>query len=186
VGGLEDASMEEIKSQFETNLFGLRTNKSNTGSSSNNEKEFWRIVVNISSVAGRFGYPIMSAYISSEFALEGLSEDMAYEVEPFGIKVVIIEPGFIRTNFQAVTAKKGIDSSSPYLSTMQKAGNYFNSMMEQASSQEQGSKVILQAVTTDNPQLRYTVGEDAAKAIQAKMIMPYNEFKKIVMQNFSI
>ncbi|MGB7637650.1 MAG: hypothetical protein WBL88_08775 [Nitrososphaeraceae archaeon] len=68
---------------------------------------------------------------------------------------------------------------------MQKAGNYFNSLMEQASSSEQVS-VILQAVTTDNPQLRYTVGEDAAKDIQAKMNMSDNEFKKIVMQNFSI
>lgn len=58
--------------------------------------------------------------------------------------------------------------------------------MEQASSPEQVSKVILQSVTTDNPQLRYTVGEDAAKAIQAKMSMTDNEFKKIVMQNFSI
>ena len=69
---------------------------------------------------------------------------------------------------------------------MQKAGNYFNSMMEQASSPEQIAKVILQAVTTDNPQLIYTVVEDAAKAIQAKMSMPDNEFKKIAMQNFSI
>ena len=122
-------------------IWPLRTNKSNTGRSSNNEKDFWRIVVNISSVAGRFGYPIMSAYISSKFVLEGLSEAMAYEVEPFWIKVVIIEPGFIRTNFQAVIAKKDIDSSSPYLSTMQKAGNYFNSMIEQASSPEQVAKL---------------------------------------------
>jgi short-subunit dehydrogenase len=76
---------------------------------------------------------------------------MAYEVEPFGIKVIIIEPGFIRTNFQAITAKKAIGSSSHYLSTMQKAGNYFNSLMEQALSPEQVSNVILQAVTTDNP-----------------------------------
>jgi hypothetical protein len=69
---------------------------------------------------------------------------------------------------------------------MQKAGNYFNSIREQDSSPEQVSNVILQAVTTDNPQLRYTVGEDAAKDIQAKMSMLDNEFKKIVMQNFSI
>ena len=79
VGALEDASMEEIKSQFETNLFGLM--KLTQQATYNNEKEVWRIVVNISSVAGRFGYPIMSAYITSKFALE--VELMAYEVEPF-------------------------------------------------------------------------------------------------------
>jgi NAD(P)-dependent dehydrogenase (short-subunit alcohol dehydrogenase family) len=63
------------------------------------------ILVNINSGAGTFGYPIMSAYIISKFALEGLSQAKASEVGPFEIDVVVIEPGFIRTNIQAVTAK---------------------------------------------------------------------------------
>lgn len=56
-------------------------------------------IVNISSGAGRFGYPGGSAYVSTKFAVEGLSESLAYEVYPFGIKVVVVEPGFVRTNF---------------------------------------------------------------------------------------
>jgi short-subunit dehydrogenase len=56
-------------------------------------------IVNISSIAGRIGFPLTSAYVSSKFALEGLSESMAYEIDQFGTKVVLIEPGIIKTNF---------------------------------------------------------------------------------------
>ena len=57
-------------------------------------------IVNISSIAGKIGFPVTSAYVSSKFALEGLSESMAYEIEQFGIKVILIEPGVIKTNFE--------------------------------------------------------------------------------------
>ena len=57
------------------------------------------LIVNISSGIGRFGIPTTSAYVSTKFAIEGLSESMSYELEPFGIKTIIIEPGVIKTNF---------------------------------------------------------------------------------------
>jgi NAD(P)-dependent dehydrogenase (short-subunit alcohol dehydrogenase family) len=95
-GALEDLSMEEIKSQFETNFFGLirvtqlvlpTMRKQRSGR-----------IINLSSGAGLFGLPGFSAYASTKFAVEGLSESMAYELEPFGIKVILIEPGDIKTN----------------------------------------------------------------------------------------
>jgi NAD(P)-dependent dehydrogenase (short-subunit alcohol dehydrogenase family) len=84
LGSLEDLSIEEIRAQFETNFFGLirvtqqvlpvmRKQKSGT-------------IVNVSSVGGRIGSPILSAYHSTKFAVEGLSESMAYELAPFGIR----------------------------------------------------------------------------------------------------
>src|SRR5438128_171768 len=95
-GAFEDLSMNEIKSQYETNVFGLiRTTQAILPTM---RKQKSGIIVNISSVAGRFGYPGGSAYISTKFAVEGLSESMSYELEPFGIKVIIIEPGVISTN----------------------------------------------------------------------------------------
>jgi NAD(P)-dependent dehydrogenase (short-subunit alcohol dehydrogenase family) len=190
-GPLEDISIEEIKAQFETNFFGVIRvtqqvlpvmRKQNSGGST---------IVNVSSVGGRIGIPVLSAYQSTKFALEGLSESMSYELEPFGIRVVIIEPGFIRTNIinSSTTAEKALDSKSPYFSLTQKVKNHFKSMMENASSSsppEEVAKVILQAITSENPQLRYTVGNDAATIIQARMNMPDNEFKKMIMQNFSL
>jgi NAD(P)-dependent dehydrogenase (short-subunit alcohol dehydrogenase family) len=91
IGSIEDMSVEELKAQFETNVFGtfrvtqavlphMREQRSGT-------------IINISSVAGRIALSLFSAYVSTKFALEGLSESMAYELQPFGIRVVIIEPG---------------------------------------------------------------------------------------------
>jgi NAD(P)-dependent dehydrogenase (short-subunit alcohol dehydrogenase family) len=93
-------SVEEIKKQFETNFFGvIRVTKQvlpvmreqNSG-----------IIVNVSSVGGRIGLPVLSAYHSTKFAMEGLSESILYEVEPFGIRVVIIEP-VIKYSLKAYT-----------------------------------------------------------------------------------
>ena len=187
-GPLEDISIEEIKAQFETNFFGaIRVTqqilpvmrKQNSGGT----------IVNVSSVGGRIGIPVLSAYQSTKFALEGLSESMSYELEPFGIRVVIIEPGFIRTNIinSSTSAEKALDPKSPYFPLMQKVKNHFKSMMENASSPpEEVAKVILQAITSENPQLRYSVGNDAATIIQARMNMSDNEFKKMIIQSFSL
>jgi NAD(P)-dependent dehydrogenase (short-subunit alcohol dehydrogenase family) len=186
-GSLEDVSIEELKAQFETNFFGvirvtqlvlpiMRKQKSGT-------------IVNVSSVGGRIGLPVLSAYHSTKFALEGLSESMSYELEPFGIRVVIIEPGVIRTNIMnsSIIAKKAQDPKSPYFSLIQKVENNFKLMMENESSPpEEVAKVILGVVTSENPQLRYTVGNDAATMIQARVSMSDNQFKKMIMQNFFI
>ena len=186
-GSLEDVSIEEMKAQFETNFFGvirvtqlvlpiMRKQKSGT-------------IVNVSSVGGRIGLPILSAYQSTKFALEGLSESMSYELEPFGIKVVIIEPGAIRSNIMnsSIWAKKAQDPKSPYFSQLQKIKDHFKSMMENESSPpEEVAKVILEAITSENPQLRYTVGHDAATLIQARLNMPETQFKKMIVQNFLV
>jgi NAD(P)-dependent dehydrogenase (short-subunit alcohol dehydrogenase family) len=115
VGAFEDLSIDgEIKNQFETNVFGLMRVTQAVLPTMRKQKS--GIIVNVSSGAGLFGYPGDSAYVSTKFAVEGLIESMAYELEPFGIRVVLIEPGFIKTNFAnaIVLAKKAQDPSSPY------------------------------------------------------------------------
>ena len=186
-GSVEDTSIEEIKAQFETNFFGVvrvtqqvlpLMRRQNSGT-----------IVNVSSVGGRIGLPALSAYHSTKFALEGLSESIAFELEPFGIRVVIIEPGVIRTNIlnSSSSAKKALDPKSPYFSLSQKLNDNFKSIMESelSSPPEEVAKVILQAVTSENPQLRYSVGDDAANLIHARKNMPDKEFRKMIMKNFS-
>ena len=184
VGAFEDLSVEEIKSQFETNFFGvirltqqvlpiMRKQKSGT-------------IVNVSSGAGRIGFPGMSAYVSSKFALEGLSESMSYELEPFGIKVVIIEPGVIRTNFKknSVMSKKSLDNSSisPYSSMIQKIDSSISSIVEHATLPEEVAKAILHAITSNNPELRYLVGNDIIMMAETKKSMSDEDFRKMMMQ----
>ena len=184
-GAFEDLAIEEIKAQYETNLFGLirttqtvlpimRKKKSGT-------------IVNISSGAGRFGYPGGSAYVSTKFAVEGLCESMAYELEPFRIKVILVEPGVIKTNYAngIVVAEKSQNPNSPYSQIMQKMSTSFEHMLENASSSPNlVAKVVLQAVTSENPSLRYLAGKDVETWIEAKRNMSDDEFYKMMMQSF--
>jgi NAD(P)-dependent dehydrogenase (short-subunit alcohol dehydrogenase family) len=147
------------------------------------------IIVNISSVGGVIGIPGLSAYHSTKFALEGLSESISYELEPFGIRVVIIEPGFVRTNIMnsSIIAKKASDRKSPYFSSIQQLEKSFKSAMENTSASsppEEVAKVILQAVTSERPKLRYAVGNDASSIIQAKTTMSDTEFRSLIKQQF--
>jgi short-subunit dehydrogenase len=96
-GALEDQPMEDIKKQFETNLFGAIRSIQQVLPIMRNQRR--GTIVNISSLAGYIGFPASSVYVSTKFALEGLSESLAYEIEPYGIKVILIEPGVINTNF---------------------------------------------------------------------------------------
>jgi NAD(P)-dependent dehydrogenase (short-subunit alcohol dehydrogenase family) len=106
IGPLEELSIREFKEQFETNFFGaIRVIKEVLPMM---RKQRAGTIVNISSLAGRIGPPLNSPYVSSKFALEGLSESMAYEIEQFGIKVVLVEPGYIKTNV-ASSFKTGKD-----------------------------------------------------------------------------
>jgi NAD(P)-dependent dehydrogenase (short-subunit alcohol dehydrogenase family) len=182
-GAFEDLTIDEIKAQFETNLFGvIRTTQAILPIM---RKQQFGIIVNMSSGAGRLGYPGGSAYISTKFAVEGLSESMAYELEPFGIKVVLVEPGVIRTNFAnaTVVAKKSQDPNSPYSQLMQKIASSFEHMMENGSSPDLVAKVVLKAVTSENPSLRYLAGKDIETWMEGKRNMSDEEFYKMMKQN---
>lgn len=96
-GALEDISIGEAKKQFETNLFGaIRTIKEILPTMREQKNG---IIVNVTSLAGVVGIPAECIYASSKFALEGLSESISYELKPYRIKVILIEPGVINTNF---------------------------------------------------------------------------------------
>jgi short-subunit dehydrogenase len=114
IGAFEDLSIDEIKNLYETNVFGLI--RATQAVLPIMGKQQSGTIINVSSGAGLFGYPGGSAYVSTKFAVEGLSESISYELGQFGIKVVLIEPGFIKTNFvnTMVIAKKAQDPNSPY------------------------------------------------------------------------
>jgi NAD(P)-dependent dehydrogenase (short-subunit alcohol dehydrogenase family) len=182
-GAFEDLAIDEIKTQYETNVFGLIRTTQAVLPTMRRQKS--GIIVNISSGAGRFGYPGGSAYISSKFAIEGLSESMAYELEPFGIRMVIVEPGVIKTNIfnSVVVAKKSQDPNSPYSQIMQKMGSAFEEMIKNASSPDLVAKVVFNAVTNENPNLRYLAGKDVETWMDAKRNMSDEEFYKMMKQN---
>lgn len=183
MGCVEDLSMEEVKAQFETNLFGIiRVTQAVLPAM---RKQKHGIIVNVSSIAGRIGFPASPAYISTKFALEGLSESMRYELEPFRIKVVIVEPGVVRTNFMnaSVLAKKALDPNSPYAQITQKVGAGFRLLLEHGTPTEEVAKAILKAVTAENPEPRYLVGNDAVMMMEARKSMSDAEFEKFMKKD---
>jgi NAD(P)-dependent dehydrogenase (short-subunit alcohol dehydrogenase family) len=158
VGAFEELGMDEIKQQYETNFFGVIRVTQAVIPIMKEQKS--GVIVNISSGAGRFGYPGGSAYVSTKFALEGLSESISYELEPFGIKVALVEPGFVRTNFSNVIAKRSQAPDSEYSKMMEIMTGRIEEMRRNASSSELVANVVLEAVTTKNPILRYLAGKD--------------------------
>lgn len=96
-GALEDLPMEEIKRQYETNVFGVIRVSQNVLPIMRSQRD--GIIINISSLSGLAGIPSQSVYVSTKFALEGLSESLSFEVETYGIKIILIEPGVINTGF---------------------------------------------------------------------------------------
>ena len=183
-GSLEDLSMSEIKAQYETNVFGLIRVTQAVLPIMREQKS--GIIVNISSIGGKMAIPLQSPYHGTKFAVEGLSESIAYELEPFGIKIVIIEPGAIKTNFDTgmVVAQKNQNPSSPYYKSMQKLQSSINSVFKNGTPPAKVAEVILNAITTPNPNLRYTVGEDAALLAQKRKELPDSEFQKLVLELF--
>jgi NAD(P)-dependent dehydrogenase (short-subunit alcohol dehydrogenase family) len=182
-GAFEDIGIDEIKQLYETNFFGvIRVTQAVL---SIMRKQRAGRIINISSGAGRFGYPGGSAYVSSKFALEGLTESMAYELEQFGIKAVLVEPGVVKTNFgeNMVIAQKARDPNSPYSQMMmQRVSSVRSKMMEHASNADFVASVVVEAATAKEPNLRYLAGKDVQQLVAAKNSMSDHEFRKMIKQ----
>ena len=188
MGAVEDLSLDEFKSQFETNFFGvIRVTKEvipimrNQGSGN---------IINVSSVGGKIGLPLNSAYISSKFALEGLSESMRYELEQFGIDVILIEPGVVKTNFfENVVVNNNTSSTnnktSPYSQLTQKLFEGFIPMLNSSSSSLSSdvAEVIYQAIESKNRDVRYPVGKDAVSIIKTRQNLSDKEFENWIKES---
>ena len=176
-GPIEEISIKEIKEQFETNFFGtIRLIKAIVPIM---RKQRNGTIVNISSMVGRFGVPLNAAYVSSKFALEGLSESISFELDEFGIKVILVEPGVIQTDFFQNLKIKGNDTKSPYYKLMDKRIAFLKAAMKNSvSSSDQVANTILHAVNSRDPDMRYIIGNDATNSIHMRNSLSDREFMK--------
>ena len=190
IGSIEEISIKELKAQFETNLFGMVRMIQSALPLMRNQKEDGGRIINLSSIGGILGYPLSAAYSSTKFAVEGLIESMRYEVEPFGIKTILIEPAFvIDTNFHnnvKVPEKTTSGSySSPYKEFTQKLfENYWNVQNEYQTKAEDVAKIILEAAISDNPKQRYQVGKYSEMMVKTKYTYSDSECKNIMQKQF--
>ncbi|MBT5993416.1 MAG: SDR family oxidoreductase [Thaumarchaeota archaeon] len=175
-GTAEDVSIKEFKEQFETNFFSVVRMIQKVAPIMREQGS--GNIVNISSIAGRIGFPVSTAYISSKFAIEGLSESLRYELGPFGVNVIIIEPGVIKTNFfdSMRTAKKA-DESDVYRNITIKVISGVKMMAEMGTPPKEVASVIIKSLKEENPLPRYVVGNDAAMFLEAKKMKTDIEFE---------
>jgi len=166
-GCVEDVSVDEFKAQFDTNFFSIIRLIQEVGPTM--RKQGSGTIVNISSVVGRIGFPASPAYISSKFALEGLSESLRFELAPFGVNVVIIEPGVIKTNFMKnMRMAEKSESDTVYKDITVKVVSGVKMMAEMGTHPKEVADTIVKAAKDEKPLPRYIVGNDASMFLEAK------------------
>jgi NAD(P)-dependent dehydrogenase (short-subunit alcohol dehydrogenase family) len=184
---LEETSIDEIKAQFETNFFGAVRVMQAVIPMMRKQRE--GIIVNITSLGGRISFPLNSAYHATKFALEGISESIQYELEPFGIKIIVIEPGGVGSNFLKnlkMAAKTSDPFKSPYKSMESSISEALKQAVQNAIHPSEVAKVILQAVLSDNPDFRNIVGKDAAMFLEARRNMSDREFENWINRQLNL
>jgi NADP-dependent 3-hydroxy acid dehydrogenase YdfG len=166
-GPLEATSLDKVRRQFDVNVIGLlattqallphfRARRSGT-------------VINISSVGGKITFPLGTLYHGTKFAVEGLSEALHHELTAFGVRVKIIEPGMVRTDFAGRSFEFSNDERLvDYQPLVHAFLGALGPMAEMASAPEQVADVIFKAATDGSATLRYEAGADAVQLLAAR------------------
>ena len=179
IGPFEGASPEQIKKQYDTNVFGVMNvirsilphyRKNKTG-----------IIVNVASMGGRLTFPYYSLYHGTKWAVEGFSESLKFELEPIGIKVKIIEPGAIKTDFYERSNETTLEMSPiDYKNHCEKAFKSYENSEKNAIKAEKVAKVIFKASTDRSNKLRYSIGPDAKSLLFLRNFLPDSVYSGLI------
>jgi len=178
-GFFEELSEQEILNQFNTNFFGLQ--HMTRAALPLLRKVAGSKIINLSSIAGLVSIPFLSAYNASKFAVEGFSESLRFELAPFGVDVLLIQPGTFKTDIfsknKQIAAKTG-DETSDYFhlsSAILKQKERFNDRIK--SNPDDVAKIIESYVFHDNPPFRTLIGLDAKLRYFLKSVLPFRLYE---------
>ena len=182
-GVFEAMTDEQIKHQYEVNVFGLlRVMRESIKYMKPLGK--WTII-NISSVWGRLTIPLYSVYNSTKWAVEWMTEWVMWELSEVGITVKLVEPGAVKTDFGGRSAVEADDALfTDYPKTRAAIENLFKTWYEHASTPEQTAEVIYTAATDGKDQLRYIAGKDAKKFLWFRRWFSDKQFFKGLRKRF--
>ena len=179
-GPVEILSDAELKNQFETNFFAaVRMMRAVLPTMI---KRQHGIIVNISSVLGRIGTPFNGAYASSKFALEGISESLKTEVQPFGVRVAMVEPGLFRTNFpdNSVRGAAAGDENMAYSPYIRQYSDNKEMFHRFGGNPVRVAKVVHKIITSPSPNFRNPVGIDARAGTLGARLLPERLYWRIM------
>lgn len=187
-GPVEALPMEQWRWVFEVNLFGhIAVTQALLPALLRDKGR----VVNISSVGGRIAMPTYGAYAGAKFALEAVSDALRREVAPLGVKVVVVQPGGVRTEMAArgiatanhLAAQMTPEQDERYGSLVQAINTLMASGTASGSTADAAARVIARAVTTRTPRTRYTVGRDAARVIRLAQLLSDRALDRVLANN---
>jgi NAD(P)-dependent dehydrogenase (short-subunit alcohol dehydrogenase family) len=179
---LEVTPSEKIRRQFAVNVFGLLDITKAIVPHFRARKQ--GVIVNISSVGGKVGFPLGTLYHATKFAVEGLSEALSYEMEAIGVKVKTVEPGAILTDFAGRSLDFNNDETlGEYQDIAGKVLAVFGALMSATSPPLLVAEVIYRAATDGTNQLRYIAGPDAEQLITARKSSDEATFLESVQSN---
>lgn len=181
-GFVEEISMDEYRRQFETNVFGvIAVTKAFLPLM---RKQRHGCIINVSSISGKVAFPGLSPYSASKHAIEGWSESLRIEMQPFGVKVVLIEPGSYKTNIWSSgkqVAVKSLALDSPYQEYMERIESYIANGETSFGDPLDVAKKITQVAAMDTPDIRYPIGRGVKATIIVKNLLPWRLWEKIII-----
>jgi len=172
-GAIEDVPVDWARSLFETNYFG--TIRMTQAVLPGMRERRAGAIVNVSSIAGRLAIAGHGHYSAVKHALEAISEVLAQEVQAFGIRVAVVEPGVVVTPI-FTKAKRFADPASPYAMHVHRLLLFYQMQMKAPSQPLDVAGVIFEAVTTKEPRLRYLVGDDAERLVTGRRQLSDEEY----------
>ncbi|MFZ0818954.1 MAG: SDR family oxidoreductase [Candidatus Acidiferrales bacterium] len=185
---MEEIRMEDLRRQFETNYFAAVRLIQRVLPEMRARKRGW--IVNMSSVSGRMTLPVMGPYSSTKHALEAMSDALRHEVRPFGVRVILIEPGFIPTNIE----KAAIELAAQYRPQMEKGpyANVYNGFFRgwqkytraSTTKPENCAEIVLGALREAEPAPRYAVPRKAGRRIWFMRMLPGKTTDRMIAREF--
>jgi NAD(P)-dependent dehydrogenase (short-subunit alcohol dehydrogenase family) len=170
-GAFEEQDEIDVRAQFETNVFGLMAV---TRALLPSMRAAGRgRIVNVSSLSGRVALPLLSAYAASKHAVEGLSESLRWELEPFGIEVCLVEPGPIKASILAGSQRRGpTTTDGPYRALYDALSRLLDEEAQKTPSPEPVARAIARLVSEPSPRFRTLVGIDARTLVTLRRMVP--------------
>ena len=186
-GFAEDMTLAELRHQLETNFFGnvamtkavlpvMRAQKSGH-------------IITVTSVAGRLGQPLLSAYCASKYALEGWNESVRIETHSLGIRVVLVEPGSYDTDIwtrNVKVAAGALDPASPNKERSQRFVEFVKNSAKHRRDAREVARLIVRIARDPNPKLRYLIGTDAKVQVWLKRIVPWRKYERMIAKTVKI
>lgn len=184
MGAFETLSAEQVRRQFDTNVFGMMEvtrailphfRQRNAG-----------LLINVASMVGRVPLPLYSVYNSSKFAVEGFTEGLSYELEPFNVHVKLIEPGSVKTDFFGRSSDRVNETGvTAYEAYSEEQFAVMDGIGASGSSSDEAARVIFRAASDGSKRLRYSVGLDAKAIMAVRSLLPNSLFRAMIKLSLS-